>query len=500
MSILHKRHHRQPSSVDAIMAAAPQLWEKGASVELHSLVKRTDLNGVVAVVVSGLSPGVMPRADTRIKVRLPAAVGEGSKELSIKLSNVSLAVGDAPLRTLVPQQLDPRTLAEWGPGRTKQDAFADFFTIEERILLSDPDNEEIMVENPNFELRAILFELSKVGDRKLIAVQNKAQTSGVMLLTCGTKYMPAGEAGGGYLPRVPGDEKDTGVPIIEVLWSFNTRAETVQPEGKQQIEELLNGLARQAESRMVCSLEAHGDKTIDQLHELLRKNRGRLPPDYVAAAEEGQCDGVYYSVIAPVEAKAVSRYACGTCGNIPAQPKWCAGCLAVAYCNVACQTKHWKELGHKQGCARDAKKKKAETEAGDAGNPGKVFRIDLSRQDLMTEKKGYVQVMCVRGGGSAITNTPKDQNQLPKKALGTETVVKVQVQPCRDMALVYDKSRKWQLQVDNANAVGGLAEICHLVRTHGIMGGKGYFRARLPKKQGGIVEIIFDKMLPARPW
>jgi hypothetical protein len=65
---------------------------------------------------------------------------------------------------------------------------------------------------------------------------------------------------------------------------------------------------------------------------------------------------------------------------------------------------------------------------------------------------------------------------------------------------VYDKSRSWQLTVDCGNAVTGLGEIAQLIRTRGIMHGKGYFRAILPKKNGGVLSIDFSSMLPARNW
>ena len=47
---------------------------------------------------------------------------------------------------------------------------------------------------------------------------------------------------------------------------------------------------------------------------------------------------------------------CAVCGVRPSSSskhKLCGGCKAVLYCSKECQTKHWKEGGHKSECSKE---------------------------------------------------------------------------------------------------------------------------------------------------
>jgi hypothetical protein len=41
---------------------------------------------------------------------------------------------------------------------------------------------------------------------------------------------------------------------------------------------------------------------------------------------------------------------CASCGEQSLEQKLCARCKQVSYCSKACQTRDWKEGGHKQRC------------------------------------------------------------------------------------------------------------------------------------------------------
>ena len=244
------------------------------------------------------------------------------------------------------------------------------------------------------------------------------------------------------------------------------------------------------------------EKELALFSELIETNRKRLTPEYVSARESGVAAGVVCSVLCPIEATRPNEHRCAACGVVPVKPQWCSGCHKEAYCNKECQKQRWKG-GHKTECAKKL--------------PTVMALVDLTKQDALSAEfpDFSSRLMPVSGSNVAVGSRPsakkdgkkgkggangKKGGVFPEHALGTDTVVKVQCgmhisSPC----LVYDKTRAWELTIDGNNCTSGFEDLFHTIRTQGVIGRNGYFRAWIPKTNDGVLKISID-ILPALPW
>jgi hypothetical protein len=244
----------------------------------------------------------------------------------------------------------------------------------------------------------------------------------------------------------PGDES---IPVLEVFWSFNTAP--VTNDALEGIKYILGGPdSVRGESMRETPVPV---PTIKLLRDLLVKNRKRVPAGYLDAQEAGIPPGVQFSVLSPVKATIANANSCGSCGVVPPKPKWCGGCQAVAYCSPECQKQHWKVGGHKAACKTMRKPATDKGEKAVAGgkaaagsgssrggsgggrDDGQVLLVDTSKMDMMSRDMPdhHMTLMSIRGSVGTRGKTTSATITFPKKMLGTETVVKVQVQPTADM-------------------------------------------------------------------
>lgn len=250
----------------------------------------------------------------------------------------------------------------------------------------------------------------------------------------------------------------------------------------------------------VCGFTV-SEEVLALFSELIDINHKRLTPEYVGARESDVAPGVICSVLCPIEATRPNEHRCAACGVVPVKPQWCSGCHKEAYCNKECQKQRWKG-GHKAECAKKP--------------PTVMALVDLTKQDALSAEfpESASRTMSMSGSNVAMGSRPsakkdgkgrggakgKKVGVFPDHALGTDTVVKVQCgmhisTPC----LVYDKTRAWQLTIDGNNCTSGFADLFRTIRTQGVMGAKGYFRAWIPETNNGVLKISTD-ILPALPW
>eukprot|EP00035_Acanthoeca_spectabilis_P033654 m.24837 g.24837 ORF g.24837 m.24837 type:complete len:408 (-) comp6124_c0_seq1:334-1557(-) len=399
----------------------------------------------------------------------------------------------APLRTPLPSGLDPRPLALWVGSTAAADRTQ--YSISDILQMDAPledgkDRSEhirsIGLKDSNFELRTVIGRCLSVLETEwegwVVQVRSPLATSTLLLrVRAAIKQLPH--------KVIHWKDRLDALPLLEVDWCLIEVGTAAGP-----VEYLRTNTVGDVEVKTT-------DAAVGLLRDLLLKNRKRLNPEYVTQAEEGHPVGVHCSVLTPIEAAVSNENRCGACGKYPRTPKWCGGCRKVAYCDVQCQTHHWKVGGHKAECVNKKKKK-----AGGTEGAGKLLQVDVSKLSgfmaaVHTTEDSITELVPIHGSSHAVTTSAQNKGEtFPPKARGTEVVVKVQVQPFMDYLLIYDRTRAWQIYADQVNCLSGCKEISHLIRTRGIQGSKGYFRAWIPKEDKGVLKINFDEFLPARNW
>eukprot|EP00035_Acanthoeca_spectabilis_P010452 m.185314 g.185314 ORF g.185314 m.185314 type:complete len:499 (-) comp15025_c0_seq1:161-1657(-) len=496
-------------------------FRKGEEVTLTGL-KTASLNGLIGVVHEDA-----PAESPRISVRMPDhLLPAGMKEiLAVKPANLQRDAATAEMiqskiKVTLPQGFDPDTLPPW-VGEL-QLMYKSRLSIRDLFTLTQTDSAEPLAEaRKTTILLATMFD--EHGPNFGLAVQNPDESRGILVLAMRARQIPdnedvqakPAESTSDSTSESSSESKLRHTGLLEVQWHFGEKA-TLQPKDLQ----AMNALLGRVKKENPVGGHTVSDSGLDALQDMLVKNRARLADGYKARHDDAAHPGIKCSVIPPMETTLINLHHCAVCSTLPEKPKWCGGCLKVPYCSAACQKKHWKEGGHKAECTKTKKggsggdkggSKKGTGSTATAGGAAaaaprsddKLLVVDLTKQDSMGVGNNYGMFLSTNTTTSGRQNKPQkvsDRAKIPANLRGTETVVKVQVQPVADMCLIYDRTRSWEVHCDRGNCVAGLAEIARLVRTRGVMGGKGYFRAWLPKTPNGLLKISYADMLPPRNW
>ena len=101
-------------------------------------------------------------------------------------------------------------------------------------------------------------------------------------------------------------------------------------------------------------------------------------------------------------------------------------------------------------------------------------------------------------GGSNWVASDWSGNPPNGKVFGDEFIVKVQYTPGLSL-LVYDKTRSLNMNcsTDDGRSTH-VDKIVAMIIEYGVVGRKGYFRARV--KKNGELELFFNKMAGAQKW
>jgi len=151
---------------------------------------------------------------------------------------------------------------------------------------------------------------------------------------------------------------------------------------------------------------------------------------------------------------------CSQCGSLETADTpllVCSRCRSAQYCSKDCQTKHWKEGGHKEAC-RIASEKRKET-------------VILEKPRKPSE--GGEGPITVKSFCSSFTGSITDNGEYRNPdyvAPGEPFYIKIQYNIPGRPLLIYDKSR--QCQFCYCDGQRGYAELCAKVKEEKAFGGK----------------------------
>eukprot|EP00051_Salpingoeca_urceolata_P019536 m.286265 g.286265 ORF g.286265 m.286265 type:complete len:755 (-) comp19437_c2_seq6:1104-3368(-) len=303
------------------------------------------------------------------------------------------------------------------------------------------------------------------------------------------------------------DQGEGGTADVEPLLAVKylaTSKDKIAAATDTRFVDAVRSMTQDLTSSPMAMVETKTQSEVDYALEYLRSNEERLAKTYTSAfyasSPHHAKDLIRPSFLVPPTAPRLGpmRAACATCGvkeKGTARHKRCAQCLSVMYCSPKCQRRHWKN-GHKAVCGKSG-----------AGVAGQVAQIDERRPSFLMPVKpprmmGQCQIatLSVVDGMQTSLST---EGKTPRNIHGdNEFVVKVQVPMFGGLGtniMVYDAQRSFVTHIPpGAPDSPELRGLINFVRHHGPnQGMKGYLSAR---REGNMVRIFYDKMLPTPSW
>lgn len=155
--------------------------------------------------------------------------------------------------------------------------------------------------------------------------------------------------------------------------------------------------------------------------------------------------------------------------------KFCSRCHIISYCGAICQRNDWNS--HKKNCKQ------------------KAIHVAVLKKNRVP--KGLVaSSFSFKKGGSSMS---PDWKGNPPSGVNMDEEFVVKIQWAENLPLmVYDKSRTLHLMVEDDERSTHVNQIVKMIKESGVMGLKGYFRAKVRKC--GELEVYYNKMATPKKW